>query len=283
MCSTALCDLIGDHDPGWLRRTHPFFAASLWHQCVGETVLTANAHHKIIFSRAAGQTGVIQLACDNATHAFVPLTDALATMPPGAPPLWANACEICTLLHADMTKLERPFVLMSFDTLNPGIDRGGTMGAYVIHTSFAFRWCLTTIYKLSCMSIVTSYSIDKNLMSCDLHYPINFRKTSQSKNNSKTTNYYRPKKNGGTTSQLFMVSPPAAGMRILVHFPLGTNTRATRVHRRAPLPRVVRLRWRWQHAARRNPLQTWLRSSTIHSYACTSCLHHPHMERLIHA
>lgn len=131
---------IGDDDPGWLRRTHPLFAASLWHQCVGETVLTANAHHKIIFSRAAGRTGVIQLACDNATHAFAPLTDAFATTPPGAPPLWVNACEICTLLHADMTKVDRPFVLMSFDTLNPGIDRGGTMGAYVIPTSFALGW-----------------------------------------------------------------------------------------------------------------------------------------------
>jgi hypothetical protein len=53
------------------------------------------------------------------------------------PPLWARACDICTMLRADMSRLHLPFVLVSFNTLNPGIDRGGTIGAYANFGAFS--------------------------------------------------------------------------------------------------------------------------------------------------
>lgn len=112
-------------NPRWMRQNHALLAASLWHQCLGETVLTAKKHHmKAIVSASKETSGRDPIKLNCSAHGGQILAPVL-DLPAKVDLVWIEACDICTLLRADWSDLKRKFVLFSFRTLNPGIDRGG--------------------------------------------------------------------------------------------------------------------------------------------------------------
>ena len=108
-------------NPAWVRANHALLFAGLWRQCAGERPLQDPID--LLKQVERGRPQKKKLDCRaRPAELFAPLAA-------GGPAVVLQACSICQMLRADRAAIRQKFVLWSFSTLNPAVDKGSK--AYV--------------------------------------------------------------------------------------------------------------------------------------------------------